>query len=201
MSEEPASGTAASDEPTSEVLEPATEVLEPATAGEISPQVGGWFLLLLVVGALVSLRYQWTQNSRTQKDSTTPLHGVHYVVDINQAEEAELLNLPEIGPSLAKRILMRRAELGEFRDLDELRSVPGIGPQTAKQLAPFLHFSFSATGQDSATAASPVAATSHLKNLTQTHLKNPTDRQDVIAGGAGTGRISRRTQSAQAIGQ
>ncbi len=115
----------------------------PKTISAISPQIGGWFLLLFVVGLLITGRFLWTRTTRPTETVVA-----RYVVDINYAEEAELLNLPEIGPSLAAKILRRRDELGEFRNIEDLNSVPGIGPQTLKQLVPYLQFTNSEVSSD-----------------------------------------------------
>src|SRR5262249_54070702 len=49
-------------------------------------------------------------------------------LDINTATEAELLQLPGVGPGLARRILEYRAANGPFATPDDLQNVSGIGP-------------------------------------------------------------------------
>jgi len=63
---------------------------------------------------------------------------VQFQVDINQADWPELTVLPEIGETLARRIVESRAAQGPFVDLDELQRVRGIGPKTLQQIRPFL---------------------------------------------------------------
>ena len=53
---------------------------------------------------------------------------------INQATQAELEELPGIGPTLAARILEWRATNGPFTDLESLDAVPGIGPTLLENL-------------------------------------------------------------------
>lgn len=60
------------------------------------------------------------------------------MVDLNSASEAELEQLPRIGPALAARIVAYRQENGPFRALDDLMSVKGIGKATFAQLLPHL---------------------------------------------------------------
>ncbi|MDF2633376.1 MAG: competence protein ComEA helix-hairpin-helix repeat protein [Pelosinus sp.] len=48
-------------------------------------------------------------------------------VNINHANKSELDTLPGVGPALAERIIEYRQSNGSFRDIDELRNVPGIG--------------------------------------------------------------------------
>jgi competence protein ComEA len=49
-------------------------------------------------------------------------------VDINTAGLAQLETLPGIGPALAQRIVDYRTQHGNFRSVDELQDVSGIGP-------------------------------------------------------------------------
>lgn len=58
-------------------------------------------------------------------------------VDINQATEAELRQLPGIGPTLARRIIEAR-QTAPFRSVDDLRRVRGIGARTLDRLRPFV---------------------------------------------------------------
>jgi competence protein ComEA len=59
-------------------------------------------------------------------------------LDPNTATADELDRLPGVGPSLAGRIVARRAERGRFRTLADLDSVPGVGPALLRQAAPHL---------------------------------------------------------------
>ncbi len=54
-------------------------------------------------------------------------------VDLNRADSRSLQSLPGIGPALAARILLARAER-PFSSLEELSRVPGIGPSTVRRL-------------------------------------------------------------------
>lgn len=60
-------------------------------------------------------------------------------LDLNQADHAQLLQLPGLGESLARRIETYRAEHRGFRDVDELRQVSGIGPKMLEKLRPFVY--------------------------------------------------------------
>ena len=48
-------------------------------------------------------------------------------VNINNADESELDKLPGVGPSTAQKIIQYRKENGEFKSIDELKNVSGIG--------------------------------------------------------------------------
>ncbi len=59
-------------------------------------------------------------------------------VHLNSATESQLIQLPGIGPALAKRILGYRRQKGEFQKISELLNVKGIGPKKLEKLKPFL---------------------------------------------------------------
>lgn len=48
-------------------------------------------------------------------------------ISINMASAAELDKLPGIGPALAERIVQHRTSAGPFRDISDIKKVPGIG--------------------------------------------------------------------------
>jgi competence ComEA-like helix-hairpin-helix protein len=56
------------------------------------------------------------------------------VLDINRADGDALQGLPGVGPTLARRIVAYREAHGQFRRVEELMEVPGIG---AKRYARF----------------------------------------------------------------
>lgn len=55
-------------------------------------------------------------------------------VNINTADTAELMRLPGVGETLAKRICETREALGGFRSTEELKDVKGIGESTYQEL-------------------------------------------------------------------
>ncbi|UCF68932.1 MAG: helix-hairpin-helix domain-containing protein [Acidobacteriota bacterium] len=50
-------------------------------------------------------------------------------IDVNTAGVDELTSLPGIGPALARRIVDFRKQHGPFRKVEELLAVKGIGPR------------------------------------------------------------------------
>jgi competence protein ComEA len=56
------------------------------------------------------------------------------LVNINTASIAELETLPDIGPSLAQRIVDHRAERGPFATIEAIQDVSGIGPAIFEQI-------------------------------------------------------------------
>lgn len=57
-------------------------------------------------------------------------------VDLNTATATQLDSLPGVGPVTAERILAWRTEHGNFRRVEELQEVEGIGPKTYADIAP-----------------------------------------------------------------
>ena len=55
-------------------------------------------------------------------------------ININEADEQKLAELPGIGPAMAKNITAYRAEHGPFTSIEELQKVKGIGTAKFKKL-------------------------------------------------------------------
>ncbi|MBK5187556.1 MAG: helix-hairpin-helix domain-containing protein [Gemmatimonadaceae bacterium] len=62
-------------------------------------------------------------------------------IDLDRAQEWEILSLPKVGPSLAHRIIANRDSLGPFGSLDELRRIKGIGEGVVNAITPYVTFS------------------------------------------------------------
>ncbi len=60
------------------------------------------------------------------------------LVDVNAASAADLAAVPGIGPALAARIVDYRQEHGEFRKMEDLLEVKGVGEKSLDNLRPFL---------------------------------------------------------------
>lgn len=61
-------------------------------------------------------------------------------INPNTATLEELVSLPGIGPSLAKRIIDHRERNGPISSVDELDRIKGIGPKLLERIRPFLVF-------------------------------------------------------------
>lgn len=55
-------------------------------------------------------------------------------VNINSADWLELVQLPQVGPVTAKRIVADRIKKGPFTTIEDLQRVRGIGPKTVIRL-------------------------------------------------------------------
>jgi competence protein ComEA len=67
-------------------------------------------------------------------------HTLGIPIAINQESEEGLTAISGIGPQLAKTIVQERTRRGGFHNLDELRSVRGVGAGLLKKIAPFIIF-------------------------------------------------------------
>ncbi|MGE6324728.1 ComEA family DNA-binding protein [Psychrobacter sp. NPDC078370] len=57
----------------------------------------------------------------------------HKVININRANEGELVSLDGIGSSKAQAIILYRDMFGDFKTVDELAKVKGIGAKTVEK--------------------------------------------------------------------
>ncbi len=57
-------------------------------------------------------------------------------LNVNEAEDFELILLPGIGPKTAQAITEYREQHGPFASLDDLKRVSGIGPATVERIRP-----------------------------------------------------------------
>jgi competence protein ComEA len=57
-------------------------------------------------------------------------------LDLNQASQPQLEELPGVGPVTAQAILAWRQQHGRFSRIEELQEVDGIGPKTYAEIAP-----------------------------------------------------------------
>jgi competence ComEA-like helix-hairpin-helix protein len=60
------------------------------------------------------------------------------VVNINTASLEELTLLPRVGPAVAQRILELREQNGNFKNVEDLLLVRGIGEKTFEVIEPYV---------------------------------------------------------------
>lgn len=61
-------------------------------------------------------------------------------LNINTADEVQLEQLPDVGPSLAANIVEYREAHGWFQEIEELLEVSGIGPAKLEQIEDLISF-------------------------------------------------------------
>jgi competence protein ComEA len=84
-----------------------------------------------------------TSSSRGSRHRSSGRSGSHKLqpgqtLDINTASEAELTQLPGVGPSLARRIVEYRQANGPFATIDDLQNVSGVGPSKFAKMQPYV---------------------------------------------------------------
>ena len=64
---------------------------------------------------------------KTEEQEDAEVEKITDKININTATESELILLDGIGETLARRIVERREEIGEFTSLDQLLEIEGLG--------------------------------------------------------------------------
>jgi len=76
-------------------------------------------------------------------------------VNINTATAAELQQVPGIGPETAKNIVEMRKSYGAFRSVDDLLALRGIGRKRLEKMRKYLTVGKAPASGKQATSASP----------------------------------------------
>ena len=97
--------------------------------------------VLTLAGLLSLVGYWFIQGGHRGRfidvDRADPRH-IQFQLDLNEADWPEFAQLPDVGETLAKRIVASRRDEGPFIDHDDLRRVRGIGPKTLARVRPYL---------------------------------------------------------------
>lgn len=118
--------------PADPVRSPATPASSAPAARSRSAQVALGVFLGLMLGLLLFRGY----GGRVGARPSTPVAPAP--LELNRAAVDELVQLPGVGPVLARHIIEYREQQGGFRSVEELRAVPGIGPVTLERLRAFV---------------------------------------------------------------
>lgn len=73
--------------------------------------------------------------------STSESGATGEAIDLNAATKEQLTTLTGVGDKKAQKIIDYRTSHGGFKQVDELKQVPGFGDKTVQQLAPHLRLS------------------------------------------------------------
>ena len=112
---------------------PPSSLLRPRDQGPIAVGIACALALLVIT---------WWQHGGHRGelvdiDRAPPLVA-RFQVDVNRADWPELIQLPGIGGTLARRMIAERQEHGSFRSIDDLDRVGGIGPRTLERIRPYI---------------------------------------------------------------
>ena len=64
--------------------------------------------------------------------------GFHTPVSVNRSSVEELMTLPGVGPTLARRIVKHRELYGPYGTIAELLAIDGIGPKSLERIEPLV---------------------------------------------------------------
>jgi len=102
---------------------------------------------IILIGGQFALfsRYRAKRKREQQEDNEVSKELEDYVgvdkvynkISINTANIGELIQLPHVGPVTARRIVDYRQN-NSFKDLDELKSINGVGESNYKDIEPYI---------------------------------------------------------------
>jgi len=98
-------------------------------------------LALLAVAALPSAAQQQKatgSNGSSRSSAAKPSATPSSPVNINTATQTQIETLPGIGPKVAQRIIEYRQKNGQFKKVEDLMNVKGIGEKSFLKLKPYL---------------------------------------------------------------
>ncbi|MEM9354266.1 MAG: helix-hairpin-helix domain-containing protein [Planctomycetota bacterium] len=108
---------------------------------EIRPKDQASIAALVAAGLVFSWASWWRQDGHNggmvRIDRADPLQAL-YQVDVNHAPWPEFVVLPNIGETLARRIVADRDANGDFTSVEDLQRVSGIGPRTLDMMRPYV---------------------------------------------------------------
>lgn len=161
--------------PVSNTVAPAPPAPGLPTGWPFSAQLATAFLLGIATTLLAVHCY------RSWRGSSRPLRLEHDArtagrLDLNRASHADLRQIPGAGDALVGRIEEQRQRVGGFRNVDELRSVRGVGPATLDRLRPWVTTDPADMGSSIATSddmIKPSAGSRNSVGKKEASLKEP----------------------------
>jgi competence protein ComEA len=120
---------------------PAASTPEPTPSQRLLRRADQVTVAALVSFGLAALAWHWLasggKSGRLIEIDHVGALGAQFKIDVNAADWPEFATLPDVGETLARRIVDYRTRNGPFQSLDDLRQVRGIGPKTMERLRPY----------------------------------------------------------------
>lgn len=128
------------------------------------------FLALLLLAWHICAAQRWTCRPATLESAADDPP----FLDLNQADHAQLLQLPGVGENLAQRIEKYRAEHHGFREVEELRQVSGIGPKLMEKIRPFVRVELPPEEEEKEPPSPPAPRVASAPAIENRPLASPT---------------------------
>ncbi len=96
-------------------------------------------ILTVLICVLVLLNtVNYLRREHLKQSNTALVEKMSIRISINDADVDELVSLPGIGPSIAHRIVEYRAMNGEFKKLEDVKKVKGIGEKLFRRISLYI---------------------------------------------------------------
>jgi competence protein ComEA len=98
------------------------------------------FIAILIFCGVALKFFNVKIKSKAENISFKSSHAITFPININKASQTELEKIPGIGPVIARRINEYRSQNGEFKVLEDLRKVKGIGDKKFQLIKDYISF-------------------------------------------------------------
>jgi competence protein ComEA len=95
-------------------------------------------LAILAVAALPASAQSKAAGGSAKSATSKPAATPSSPVNLNTATQAQIEALPGIGPKVAQRIIEYRQKNGQFKKIEDVMNVKGIGEKSFLKLKPYL---------------------------------------------------------------
>ena len=94
---------------------------------------------ITVISSMTKTTAAVTESASAETETTASTVPEPLYIDINSASQQELMKLDGIGEVLAARIIDYRQQCGDFRNIEELLLVEGIGQEKLNSISSFVY--------------------------------------------------------------
>jgi competence protein ComEA len=95
-------------------------------------------LALVAIAALPAAAQQKAAGGSSKAAGRSAAAAPSAPVNLNTATQAQIETLPGIGPKVAQRIIEYRQKNGQFKKIEDLMNVKGVGEKSFLKLKPYL---------------------------------------------------------------